>query len=138
MLVGFEMGLYSREDLATWVDAEVARRDRLPDPLLELTVLRCKHDVDIAALLRGLAGDVPGTDRATLELGTLRELVEDGHVPVRQAAYQALRIANAIGWDVYCEAIGLVDLFDLAEAGTYGSVEDAEREFLAFLDRYAL
>jgi hypothetical protein len=37
--------------------------------------------------------------------------------------------------DAYFEAAGLEDMHDLAEAGTYGTVADAEREFLAFLER---
>src|ERR1019366_8037079 len=125
-------------DVGAWVDGEVGRLDVLPDPLLELTVLRGKRDVDIATLLRALARG-PGTseERARIEMAVLHELVTTDRVPIRQAVYWASRIAGDLSWDEYCAALQHEDHYDLAEAGHYGTVPEAERGFLEFLHRYA-
>jgi hypothetical protein len=37
--IGFEQGLYSRDDVRAWVDAEVTARDVLPPQLLDLATM---------------------------------------------------------------------------------------------------
>jgi hypothetical protein len=138
LLLGFEMGLYSRDDVSTWVFAEVERYDVIPDPLLELTVLAGKHDVDVANLLRALAPEVTPEVRMKMEIGTLREMVACDGISLHRAVSWAASVANDVSWDIYCEAIGLEDAYELAENGTYGTVADVERDIRSFLDRFAL
>jgi hypothetical protein len=138
LLVGFEMALYTRDDVTTWVFAEVNRHEVIPDALLELTVLAGKHDVDIANLLRALVPGVSSQEKAKLKLGTLNALVERELVSLHEAMIGAARIADEISWETYGEAVGLEDAYALAEQGMYGNVADVERDIRAFLGRFAL
>jgi len=136
MKLGLEMGLFTREDVGRWVDCEVARLAVLPDPLLELTTLGGKHDVDIANLLAAL-GPQPRRDLcARIELSILRELVSSGRIPIERAVVWASRIAEDVSWEVYVRFLGLEDEYQLAEEGRHGSVADVERRFREELDTF--
>jgi hypothetical protein len=134
MLVAFHMTLCTRDDVSAWVDVQVAKRDPLPDALLELTTLRGKHDVEIEKLLAALAPALTNEDRSRLELAALRELVRSGRRSIREAVRDLPHIAEGLPARLHSEAVGIEDQFILAELGTYGTVEDAERAFLAFLE----
>ena len=55
LLVGFDLGLFARADVARWVDEQVERLETLPEALLELTTMRHRHDVDVLRWLGELA-----------------------------------------------------------------------------------
>ena len=136
--IGFEMRLYSRTDVGAWVDAEVERLDVLPNALLELTLLRDKHDVDIAKLLRALAREPMTADEwARIGMGVLHDLVSAGRVTIPRAVYWASTIASDLSWDEYGEATELEERYDHAKFRSYGTVAEAERAFREFLHRYA-
>ncbi|MFI5299294.1 MAG: hypothetical protein ACHREM_14460 [Polyangiales bacterium] len=138
MLVGFEMGLLARDDVGAWVDVEVERCEVVAGPLLELTTLKDKHEVDIAHLLNDLALRPSEKVQAPIALGILGELLRRKRITSRDAICQASRLADAISRDEYCTTLGLEDEYDLAEYGTYGQLDDAERAIAAFFERYRL
>ena len=138
MLVGFELGLYSRTDVGDWVTVEVDRHEVLVDPLLDLTTLNGKHDVDVAHLLRDLAGNPDVRVEAPIGIAVLGEMLRRKQRTCRNAIAQAARIAEDLSRDEHGAALGLEDELQLAEDGVYGVVSEVERAVVAFFSRYEL
>ena len=139
--VGFERGLYSRDDVRAWVDAEIAARDVLPPDLLELATMAHRHDVEIVALLAALDGDVPVEVVARMEIAILGELYHRGRLSFRDTV-GALETCRA--WTPGLpESIGdailqLACAYDVAAYGSYGTLDEVRAELGRFLDDYRL
>ncbi|MFI5296946.1 MAG: hypothetical protein ACHREM_02520 [Polyangiales bacterium] len=136
MAVGFDMGLYTRDDVGAWVDVEVERCEALVGPLLDLTTLNGKHDVDIEHLLFDLADRPSDNVRASVALGVLGEMVRRKQLTSRDAICQASRLAELISCSEYGAALSLEDQYYLAVAGIHGTLDEVERDIVAFFDRY--
>jgi hypothetical protein len=142
LAVGFELGLYSRDDVAEWVPEAVDRVDVLPDPLLELTTLKGKQDVDIVTLLYQLGPARRPAERARDRFAVLHELLTTNRINLGDAARQMYRIAledlspDDEGGE-YFACLSLDDQYDLARDGTYGTLDDVRRGVVDFLQRYA-
>ncbi len=142
LAVGFELGLYSRDDVAEWVTEAVERVDMLPGPLLELTTLKGKHDVGIVKLLYQLGSARSPAEQARDRFAVLRELLITDRVDLSDAVKQMNRIAlEDLSPDVdgheYFACLGLDDQYDLANGGVYGTIDDVRQQVLEFLERYA-
>ena len=140
LAVGFEMKLYSRADVSTWVDNQVARVDVVVGPLLELTTLRDKDDGDIANLLCAMTGRAGEAEVGQLGLGIVHHLFVTKRVSLLAAVDRIrwLRMKHFSNDDAeYTECLVLDDAYDLAADGSYGTFADVERDMLAFLEPYA-
>jgi hypothetical protein len=142
LALGFELGLYSRADVAEWLTQAVERVDALSGPLLELTTLKGKHDVDIVNLLYQLGPARRPAERARDRFGVLYELLTTDGVSLGDAVKQMYRIAledlspEDEGGE-YFACLALDDRYDLASGGIYGTLDDVRREAVDFLERYA-
>ena len=137
LLVGFETGLYTRDDVSDWIYAEIERHDELSGALLELTTLHGKDDLEVARLLRSLVPSTTREARARRELAALGDLLSAGRVAARVAVYAASRIAARVSRDDHNKAMSLEARFEVAEIGVYANMADVERDLAAFLARFA-
>jgi hypothetical protein len=140
--LGFEMGLYSRADVSAWVDRVVAQVEAVDGPLLELVTLRGKHDTEIVRLLSVLAGTKTSAELARTRLGILYELFTSDRIDLGRTTAQVFRVGldgftNEGEHEEYNACIGLDDAYELADAGTYGTLQTVREEVLAFLKPYA-
>lgn len=134
--VGFEQGLYCRDDVREWVDAEIVARDVLAPELLELATMSRRHDVEIVGLLKALDGDVPIEVTARLEIAVVSEMYRRGRLSFRDTigALESCRAWTPGLPESIAEAIlQLMCAYDVAEYGSYGTLEDVRSELDAFL-----
>lgn len=122
-----------------WADARLLARDDAPECLIDVSLAGSLYPDEVARLLRRIPGerDLPGAARRfparmaiALDAGritpaqaarSLYKMYGDRHVPDNAAAVAILSID---------------DSFDLARAGTWGTLADAEQELRTFLARY--
>lgn len=137
MLVGFLEGLFQRADIAEWATAEVARLDTVPDALLGLTPITGRDDAEIERALTKLAGPVPQNEIARLTIDVLIAMQRVGRLDRRELAnridYFATCASDSLPDALRSVAMTLGDAFTLADAGTDGTIADAE----ALLDSFA-
>ncbi len=135
--VGFDLGRYSRSDVSDWVTAEIMEADQIDGPLLELGTLAGKSDEDISGLLRDLAGPVPEGLAARVEVGLVGRLVEAGTMKLEPAIRRLLSLVyEGLDEEEQGCIFQLDDAYDLAAAGTYGTMEQVRNDFTDFTGRY--
>ena len=130
MASALQAGLYSRFDVADWVAEEIARRDVLPETLVELTALRRRSDEDIASLLRLLGPAQTNVAQSRTDMAVLYHLVQAGRLSAPEAAH---RVAFVGYWLPENEC---ADLLSLEYAIDHGAPH-AARAFMEALERYA-
>jgi hypothetical protein len=133
------MRLATVDEVIDWADAAIIALDAPPYSLIEVACAsRVPHD-EVASLLRA----IPGPRRQDLVLrGVLQRLavsVQQGTVSPRAAAGRLYYI-HLEGYDPNPDftsaIIRLDDAFDLAADGCYGTVEDATKDLIAFLQPF--
>lgn len=139
--VGFDHGLFTREDVRHWVDRQLETRDVLPSELLDLTTLAHKRDDEIVKLLAALESPSTPCVLARLTLAVFAALYRRGNVSMGDCI---ARLASLLSWsdgltgDERARLDTLECAYDLAVYGTYGSVEDVEDDLKQFLSAYEL
>ncbi len=126
LCVGVALGRYSRADVRDWVDAEVLRREKLPDALLELTTLAHREVEEIAALLRALSTGAPARLWG-LAVELLAEDYRGGACALEPTIERLVTAAHLYGaYDTPAEAelYFLEDGLTLARDGTWGTLDD--------------
>lgn len=135
--VGFDLGLYDRADVADWVTSRVMAPEQLDGPLLELGTLAGRSDEDIASLLRDLAGPVPGGLAARIEIGLVGRMVAAGTSKLKPAIRRLFSLAyEGLTEEEQGCIVQLDDGYDLAAAGTYGTIGQVRSDFADFTARY--
>ena len=136
--MGFAHGLYTRDDVRTWVDREIGLRAVLPGELLELATIAHRDDKEIISLLKGLEGGLPELVTVRGELAVLGELYRRGGLSMATVINELCAIANevdALPEDVRSTIYWLDGALDLAGA-EYGTMQDVRHELEQFLMRY--
>lgn len=136
--LGFEEGLFDRNDVADWVGDQVERADSVPSALLELVPIVGLDDADIEALLRELAGPVACEVESRVRIDVLCHAYRSGRLDVRALALHLSTVAitdsESLPEEVWWAASGLHDALLLADAGQYGTVAEAEADVIAFVE----
>lgn len=140
LAIALELGFAAVQDAVDWADAYIVALQEPPYALIEVSSAGRSPAPELAHLLRTIPGqfDIGRVSRqvivrmaSALDTGAatpehvaraLYSMQLDGRIPDSQAESDMAR---------------LVDEFDLAHAGTYGTIEEATRDLHAFLARYA-
>ncbi len=115
-------------EIMAWADDILMSELSPPPQIIDLSMSKMRHPVDVAHLL----DDIPGiVDRVAIMrecLGDLRSWMGDNTDRGEQAARYLYTLANAgmlpeteFGYEPY----GFDDMFSLARTGVYGTVMDA-------------
>ena len=136
--VGFDLGLYDRGTVRDWVDREIEAAEQLEGPLLELATISHRSDDDVAGLLRALARPAPEGFEARVEIGMIGRMVEAGEMTLKAGVRRLSGMAYGAGLtgeeqDCIFE---IVDGYDLAVAGTYGSLAEVRASFEELTSRH--
>jgi hypothetical protein len=136
--IGFEEGLYSRDDVRAWVDREIAAREQLAPEILELATMAHKPDQEVVALLKGLEPETSAEDEALMELAALGELYRQGKGSLATTISRLYCLANSgkgLSED-QCSAIYHLECaLDLVDCGI-GIVDEVRVELEEFLASY--
>lgn len=130
--VGFDVGLYSRDDVASWVDDSILAADQPCDALLELATLCHRSDTEVAGLLDELSEPLRSEERFLLYVKAIGALYEKGSLDLGGALH-ALRQQLMFETPSEYELDGLHDAYALAVQGTYGTLAEVEQAFRRFL-----
>jgi len=138
--VGLRLGLLKVENVVKWADEQIETLDAPPATLLDLSLMGDSPPADVHGRLREISVDVP-----SLEI--LPSVLAKGIDQLRADPGLGPMVARGL-FELYVEAnyevppelreIGrLDDAYSLAEQGTYGTMEEAFRDLLAFAAQFA-
>ena len=133
--LGFEEGLFTRDDVRTWVDLEIVRVRELPAALLELSTLTHKSDHEIVELLRALEPDVSAAIQANVAVAVLGAQYLAGRVTLRDAVsrlYSMAAFNEGLSEDERSLIYELDSALDLAAESIYGTLEEVRTQLDAF------
>lgn len=135
--VGFIVGYFEKADIICWADRQIEACDDPPTDLLDLSVIRETHPIDVVNLLRSLGSPVLPTSIDT-HIGFLGLLYAEGAISTEHVIrwFYALVHEPGITQEKQDRIYYLDDGYDLALTG-YGSMDDIERELGDFVAPYA-
>jgi hypothetical protein len=134
--VGFDLGLYSSEEVGVWVDAKLAATASPSKILLELTTIARRSKDEIVRLLARLDGQRASAECTHMELAVLSALYRARRLNLREAISRMSTCAlNGDGLtQLQIDTIFQIDdELCLAEEGTHVTVAQARRDFEAFI-----
>lgn len=138
LLCGFNVGFFDNSDIERWADRHIAAIEHPPIELIDLSMIRETHPIDVMKLLSSLGV----TDLATsiqTRIGFIGLLLEkqriDTHLAIR-GLWEMVHEPGTTG-EQRSQFYYFDDAYDLAAGGTYGNMDDVQRELLVFVSPYA-
>jgi hypothetical protein len=135
---GYRTGYFTKADIARWADRQIEAIEEPRSELLDLSMIRQTHPLDVMKLLQSVGAGGPA-DTIEMELGFIGLLREERRVSPELAVRGMLTLAHEPGTtaDQCSEIYRLDDACDCAIAGTYGSINEVEQELDSFVSPYA-
>ena len=135
---GYDVGFFDKSDIERWADCQITAIDNPPTELLDLSMVRQTHPIDVMNLLRTLGAVDPATT-IQIQIGFLGLLREKHKINTQLAirGLWALVHESGITQEEESQIYYLDDGFDLAITGTYGTIHDIERDLNDFVSPYA-
>jgi hypothetical protein len=135
---GYAVGYFDNADIELWADRQIAATEKPCLELLDLSMIRHTHPLDVMKLLRSLGTSDPATTVET-QIGFLGLLYGRQEITAYRAICELYALVHEAGItaDQESEIYYLDDAFDLAAAGTFGTINDFERKLTGFLSPYA-
>ena len=135
---GYSMGYYKEADIEHWAERQINALNEPPLPLIELATVRGMYPIDVMNLLRSLSGAFPPSLIAEAQIGFLGLLYHSKKIPLKRAIGGLFAMVHDedVTDDQRSMIYGLDDMYDLAIAGTYGTVGQVEAEFRSFVQPY--
>lgn len=134
---GYDVGYFDKADIARWADRQIAATDDPCTELLDLSMIRQTHPLDVMKLLRSLgAADSAATET---QIGFIGLLYEKHQITTQLAIRRLFALIDEADTtaDQQSQIYYLDDGYDLAVAGTYGTMNAIERGVSAFVTPYA-
>ncbi len=135
---GYHVGYFDKSDIARWADRQIATIEDPCTELLDLSMIRQTHPLDVTKLLRSLgAADLAATIET--QIGFIGLLYEERKITTQLAIRGLFALVHEPDTtaDQQSQIYYLDDGYDLAVAGTYGTMNEIERELKDFVSPYA-
>lgn len=135
---GYNVGFFDKSDVEAWADRQIEASTYPCTELLDLSMTRQTHPLDVMNLLRSFGPPDPATTIQT-QIGFIGLLLAKNKISTELAIRGLWSLVHEPGTtheqqsQIYC----LDDGYDLAVAGTYGTMDDIERELHDFVSPYA-
>jgi len=136
---GYDAGVFDKEAIERWAELQISRLDDPLSELIELATIRRAHPVDVIKLLRSLAAGIPSSQSVETQIGFVGLAFEAGRlslVGAKRGLWSLLHVEGITHEQeaaIYC----IDDGYDLALCGSYGTMEDVERQLREFTKPYA-
>lgn len=136
---GYRVGYFTDADIERWAERQIDALDEPPLPLIELATLRGMYPIDVMNLLKSIGGTFSQETLIEAEIGFWGLLYDANKVPLERAIRSLFTMTHEerLTGQQRSTVYGLDDGYDLAVAGTYGTVAQVESEFRSFVCRYA-
>jgi hypothetical protein len=136
---GYSVGYYSDADIERWAERQIDLSDVPSLALIELATVRGKCSIDVMNLLRSLFGELPPSVAIEARIGYLGLAYQAKNLSLEKAIRGLFLLVHDQGVTQEQQSMiyWLDDAYDLAGAGTYGSLDDVLSEFHSFVLPYA-
>ena len=135
---GYDVGFFGKTDIANWADRQIEAIENPSTALLDLSMIRHTHPLDVMNLLRSLGPTDPAKTIET-QIGFIGLLLAGQRITTELAirGLWALIHEPGITEEQQSQIYFLDDGYDLAVAGTYGTINDIECELREFVTPYS-
>jgi hypothetical protein len=136
---GYRVGYFTDADIEAWAVQQLDGYDKPPMTIFDLAMLRGMHPIDVMKLLRSLASELPPSLAVETQIGVLGVLFDAKRITLEKAIRGLFALVHDDGMtkDQQSMIYWLDDGYDLAVAGTYGSISQVESEFRSFVEPHA-
>jgi hypothetical protein len=141
LAAGLQLGVIDQNVVVRWADDRIARLASVPDWLIELSLSKKLHVLDVVRMLNCIAGEF---DRRAVFVGVCAMLPDlraddfDGCEAMARRIYGFARNYFAMDWTclLLCDADEIVDEFGMQRDGLIMATREAVADhFRAFVDR---
>jgi hypothetical protein len=135
---GYKIGYYKDSDIESWAVRQIDTLDEPPLALIELMTVRDKYPIDVMNLLKSLGGVLTPSAMVDAQIGFLGLLYDSKRITVNRAIGGLFKLVHDAGVTDEQQSMiyWLDDRYDLAVAGTYGTIEQVESELNSFMQPY--
>ena len=135
---GYDIGYFDKSDIANWADRQIEATEAPSIALLDLSVILHTHPLDVIKLLARLGAVDPATTIET-RIGFIGLLGSEKHITTQLAIWGLWSLIYEPGLtdEQQSQIYFLDDGYDLAVAGTCGTMDDIERELDEFVTPYS-
>lgn len=135
---GYDVGFFDKSDIETWADRQIEASTYPCTELLDLSMIRQTHPLDVMNLLRSFGPPDPATTIQT-QIGLIGLLLAKNEISTQLAIRGLWALVHETGTtqEQQSRIYVLDDGYDLAVAGAYGTMDDIERELHDFVSPYA-
>jgi len=135
---GYDLGYFDKADITRWADRQIEACDSPPTELLDLSMIRDTHPIDVMNLLRTFGSPDSSTTIQT-QIGFIGLLLAEGKISTQRAIRGLFALVHQPGitHEQASQIYHLDDGYDLAVAGTYGTIGGIERDLRQFVFAYA-
>jgi len=135
---GYDVGFFDKSDIARWADQQIAAIDAPSMALIDLSMNRQLHPLDVMKLLRNFGQSNPSAI-IEAQLGFIGLLLSTNRMSVELAIRGLWSLIHEPGVtdEQQSQIYYLDDGYDLAIAGTYGTMADIDRDLRRFVTPYS-
>jgi hypothetical protein len=135
---GYNMGYFDKPDIERWADSQIAAIDTPADDLLNLSMIRETHPVDVLNSLKSLSAHTPPEQSVATQIGFIGLCYCEGKITLEAAVRALFGVREEIGVSSEQKSAiyWLDDAYDLALAGYYGTRDEVEVELRRFVSPY--
>jgi hypothetical protein len=133
---GYNIGYITKQDIERWADEQIAAFDCPDVALLDLSMIRDTHPIDVTKLLETLGKPVSPARSVSIQIGFIGLCYLENKASLLSAirGLYALVDANGISDQQRGKIYWLDDAYDLAVTGYHASIAEVDadvREFIA-------
>ncbi len=136
-LFGIELGLIKFDEAIAWADSVIGREDEPSGEIIDLALSRPRGRNGVLESLRDIKGERNPQLSGSYLLGTLKLALDLGD-DIKYVAERAMSVASLARMheDVYYEFDHIDDEIQLAQSGTYGTIEQCQSDLTKALSGY--
>lgn len=132
-MLGLGCGIWSKKEIIDWCDKVIEVKEDPPYEIIELSLMSNAKIDDIEGKLLDLSKVTEDNYSVKILLGVLYKKINRKQMQMEQAIKCSTRLLVRTGLyneKEYYNLYGIDDSFDLAKAGVYGDLTDAEDSYL--------
>jgi hypothetical protein len=135
---GYNVGFFDKSDIVKWADRQIEVTDNPSAALLDLSMIRQTHPLDVMKLLRCFGPTEPANS-IEIQIGFIGLLLAKQRITTHLAIRGLWSLIHETGItdEQQSQIYFLDDGYDLAIAGTYFTLEGIDRDLREFVTPYA-
>jgi hypothetical protein len=135
---GYSLGYFDNGDIVKWADQQIVVSESVPTELLDLSMIRDAHPIDVMNLLRSL-GSPDDSHLPSSKLGFIGLLNGEGRITTQDAIRRIYELAqdSGITQEQTLQIYRLDASYDLVLEGIDGAICTFEQELHDFLSPYS-